>query len=83
MTDQFSRDRSAKLTAFYQTFRTAFHATTVGGEFMKYRWWRLVSSTFDAKVPPLKRVGFAGGLLARDERKEAIDEVTRGVPCPQ
>ncbi|NMN05869.1 hypothetical protein FHT17_002671 [Novosphingobium sp. SG916] len=37
MTDQFSRDRSAKLTAFYQAFRTAFDATTVSGEFMKYR----------------------------------------------
>lgn len=41
MTDQFSRDRSEKLIAFYKAFRVALDHTPVGGEFMKYRWWTL------------------------------------------
>lgn len=41
MTDQFSRDRSEKLVAFYETYRTALDATPVDGKFMKYRWWTL------------------------------------------
>lgn len=41
MTDQFSRDRSEKLIAFYKAYRAALDHTPVGGEFMKYRWWTL------------------------------------------
>lgn len=41
MTDQFSRDRSEKLTTFYQAYRTALDATPVDGMFIKYRWWTL------------------------------------------
>ncbi|WP_225199236.1 hypothetical protein [Gluconobacter oxydans] len=41
MTDQFSRDRSAKLVTFYEAYRTVLDATPVGGKFMRYRWWTL------------------------------------------
>ena len=41
MTDQFSRDRSEKLTAIYETYRAELDGMPVGGKFMQYRWWNL------------------------------------------
>jgi len=41
MTDHFSRDRSARLVTFFESYRTALDATPVGGTFMPYRWWTL------------------------------------------
>ncbi|KQZ22435.1 hypothetical protein ASD50_21250 [Mesorhizobium sp. Root552] len=39
MTDQFTRDRSAKLVVLYRHYRAALDALPLEGRFMPYRWW--------------------------------------------
>lgn len=41
MTDQFSRDRSDRMVAWYSQYRTALDAVPTGGKVMPYRWWTL------------------------------------------